>query len=511
MSTYLVASGTAPAVEMAGITRRFGSTLALSGVDFALAPGEIHALLGENGAGKTTLVNILYGLLAPDAGRIALSGRPARIASPRAAMAQGLGMVHQHFMLVPGLSVVENLVLGAGGGRGWRLDLASARRRLAELCETHQFQPLPPDRDVASLSVGEQQRLEILKSLHRSARVLILDEPTAVLAPQETDELFAALSRLRARGHSLVFISHKLEEIRQLCDRVTILRKGKSVATLPVSEAGPERLAELMVGHGLPPLPERTPMPPGEVVLELRELVVRARGARPALDRVSLGVHAGEIVGIAGVDGNGQAELEDVLAGVLRPTAGDVMFCGQLTTRWSAERRHREGWAQVASDRQATGLVGKMSIEENLAVRAHRSPPFSRRGFLSRRNMRLAAADASERYAIAGPSPDSPIESLSGGNQQKVVLARELLGTPRLLVACSPTRGLDVGATRFVHETLLARRKAGAAILLVSSELDEILALSDRVAVLARGRFLPVPEEQRSREAIGRLMLGEAP
>ncbi|MBE7559345.1 ATP-binding cassette domain-containing protein [bacterium] len=359
--------------------------------------------------------------------------------------------------------------------------------------------------------MGEQQRLEILSALHRSARILILDEPTAVLAPQEVEELFAVLSRLREAGRSIIFISHKLSEITSLCDRVTVLRKGRRVATLPVSEAEVGRLAELLAGRGVPELPARAARAPAEIVLELRELTVRSELERVALERVSLSVRAGELVGVAGIAGNGQAELEEVLAGVRRADGGELRFAGRSAAGWSARERHRAGWAQISSDRRETGLVGGMSVEENLAVRAHRAPPLSRRGFLSPGGMRGVARAALEEYAVACPGPDAPLAALSGGNQQKVVLARELRGRPRLIVACSPTRGLDVAATRFVHETLLTHRAEGAAILLVSTELDEVLALSDRLAVLFRGRLREVPEGKRSRESVGRMMLGAEP
>lgn len=498
-----------PVVQMHGVVRRFGSTEALAGVDFELAGGEIHALLGENGAGKSTLVHVLFGLVRPDAGRFSLFGRPVAFPSPREAMAHGLGMVHQHFMLAPGLSVAENLVLGAGGGSGLRLP--EARARLAELCRAHRFEPLDPDRDVDELSVGQQQRLEILKALHREARILILDEPTAVLAPQEVDDLFTALDRLRQAGRSLIFISHKLEEITRLCDRVTVLRQGRNVATLPVGETTPARLSELMVGRGLPPLPVRAPRAEGAPVLQLRELGVKGRGGRPALDRLSLTVHTGEIFGVAGVDGNGQAELEDILAGVRSPDVGDLLFSGVSFRGRDAQARHRAGWAQISSNRTSTGLATALSVEENFALRAHRLPPFSRYGCLAPSGLRNAARAALDAYRIACPGPRAPASALSGGNQQKLVIARELDGNPRLIVACSPTRGLDVAATRFVHETLLARRAAGAAVLLISTELDEVLALADRMGVLVGGRLKEVPPAGRSRQAIGRMMLGESP
>lgn len=498
------------ALSMRGIRRSFGPVQALGGVDFELRGGEIHALLGENGAGKTTLMNVLFGLCRPDAGSIEVFGQPVAMHSPREAVACSIGMVHQHFMLVPGLTVAENLVLGAGGGEGLTLDLSAARRAVGELCRRHQLQPLDPDLPVEDLSVGQAQRLEILKALHRRARILILDEPTAVLTPSEVEELFRELALLRDQGHSLIFISHKLSEIRDICDRVTVLRRGKSVATLSVKQTTPEQLGELMVGRSQPGIEteSRAPAQPS-TVLALKSVSTAGRDGGCALKEISLKVAAGEIVGVAGIDGNGQAELEELLAGVRAPASGQLLYEGECVNRMPPNRRHRMGWAVIPADRRETGLVLGLSLEDNLILKSHRRPEFSRAGLLDRSAIREHAKRAIAEYAIAAADPRVPVDRLSGGNQQKVVVARELSGGPKFLAAFSPTRGLDVGATGFVHRTLLSRKAAGLAILLVSTELDEILMLADRIAVLCHGRITELPPKEYDRQHIGQRMMGQ--
>ena len=479
-----------PRVALRDIHKRFGSTEALRGASLELEPGSVHALLGENGAGKTTLVRALYGSVRPDAGVIEVDGRAVEIENPRAALALGIGMVHQHFMLVPALSVAENLVLGEPGP-AW-LPRARLHEAAREVLERFGL-PLDPEARTDSLPVAQMQRLEIARALARGANVLVLDEPTAVLAPSEVDDLLALLARLRDEGKSIVLISHKLEEITAVCDRVTVLRAGRTVASQPLTGLDATELGRLMVGDALPPAGRPPETEPGPLALEL--VALRA----PGLDGLSLELRAGELVALAGIDGNGQAPLEELLAGVRALASGEL-------------RVLRSPLAVLSGDRHRTGLVLDLSVEENLVLpEAARGgePPVFRSGIVRKPALHQAATDAIRRFEIKA-RPEDPARSLSGGNQQKLCVARALRGRPQVLVAVNPTRGLDLAATAAVREALRAEARAGTAVLLISTELDEVLELGQRIAVLFRGRLLPVPPDAHTRAAIGRLMLGEA-
>ncbi len=488
---------------MRGVSQRFGAVQALDRVDFDLRPGEIHALIGENGAGKTTLMSILYGLRQPTAGTIRLDGREVRIASPAQALALGVGMVHQHFKLVPTLSVAENVVLG-DGRRPFSRDRRGENERVAALAERHGLR-LDPSAQVGALSVGGQQRVELLKLLHRDARILLLDEPTAVLTPAEADELTATLTRLRADGCSVVLISHKLREIRRVADRVTVLRRGVRVFSGPMADATDDELARQMVGSDPPPPVRREPTTPGAEVFGLTNVRVGS-GARP-LRVAELTVREGEIVAVVGVEGNGQDSLAAVAVGLTDPASGERRLLGNPRPTLTPGDATALGVAVIPADRQADGLVLQMTVAENLALKA---PPTGRFGWLSPGELTRTAEKLIELYGIRTSGAAAPAASLSGGNQQKIVIARELSRSPRLIVAVNPSRGLDLGATHSVHDRLLAARAAGTAVLLITTELDEALALGDRFAVLYDGRLNAAPPGA-DRDTLGRLMAGSEP
>ncbi len=477
-----------PVVAMRNITRRFGGIVANDDVAFELLPGELHALVGENGAGKTTLMRVLYGLLAPHAGRIEVEGRPVRIARPADAIRLGLGMVHQHFVLIDPMTVAENVTLGREPRtRVGAFDHAEAERRVAELSQRHGL-PVDPRTPVASLSVGGQQRVEILKALYHGARVLILDEPTAVLAPQEVDELFRVLRELQAAGTAIVLITHKLAEVQAIADRVTVMRAGRVVGGGPIAEYSSERIAELMVGHTPAPARRERTSATGNVLLSVRQLEVADDRGLSAVRGVSLAIHEGEIVGIAGVEGNGQHELIECLAGLRPARAGDVRMAGGIAPR-GARARFRAGLAHVPGDRLRRGLVGGMTVAENLVLGRHDDRTVAGLWLTPRalaRHARPLLAD----YDVRPPAPAAAAHTLSGGNQQKLVIAREISRGAAVMLVAHPTRGVDLGATAFIHGRLIAARNSGRAILLVSSELSEILALSDRVLVMYGGRFV---------------------
>ena len=493
-----------------GITKRYPGTVANDAIDFELRHGEVHALLGENGAGKTTLMRILAGLVAADAGEILVGGRATAIDSAKAALALGIGMVHQHFMLVDVMTVAENLAIGAEPRRrGILLDTRAAAARVRGLSERFGL-AVDPDARVEDLSVGQQQRVEILRALDGGASILILDEPTAVLTAQEARDLFRIVRGLTAAGTSVVLISHKLKEVLAAADRITVLRRGRKVATVPAAGATAGELARLMVGRDVILRPDKRPARPGEPVLELAGLHVRDGRGLAAVAGVSFTVRAGEIVGLAGVDGNGQAELVEAIAGLRKPDAGRIAVAGRDVTGRTPRQILDAGVAYIAEDRHRRGLVLPFSLAENLALRGYRAAPVNRRGLLSRAGMAARAKRLLKEYDVRGGGPATPAAALSGGNQQKVVVARELSTDPAVLIAAQPTRGVDVGAAEFFHRRLLDQRAAGRAILLVSLELDEILALADRILVLYEGRIAGEFTPDASEDEIGLAMAGRA-
>jgi len=497
-----------PVLELRGLSKRFGAVRANHGVSLSLGPGEILALLGENGAGKTTLVNLLFGIHAPDDGTILRGGRPVRVTSPRDAMALGIGMVHQHFMLIPRLSVAENILLGRETRRGVRLDLGAAHHRIRELAGELGLE-VDPDVPVGGLPVGRRQKVEIVKALYREAEVLILDEPTAVLTPGEVEELFDVMRRLRAQGRSLIFITHKLGEAQRIADRVVVLRGGRVVGEVRPGEVDERELAALMVGREVELAVEKAPARPGETVLAVESLRVEDDRGLPAVRGVSFAVRAGEIVGIAGVQGNGQTELVEALCGIRVPGAGCIVTprgrFARLTPRLALEL----GLGRIPEDRRRHGLVLGHSICENLALDDYRAPSFSRWGVSRLAALREWAARLVKAFDIRATGVEALVETLSGGNQQKVVLARECGRAHRVLVAAQPTRGLDVGSLAYIHRTLVEERDRGTGILLVSTELDEVLALADRVLVMYRGEITAeLDAAEATREQVGWLMAG---
>jgi general nucleoside transport system ATP-binding protein len=494
-------------LQLTGITKRFPGTLANDHVDFDLAKGEVHALLGENGAGKSTLMNILYGLYHADEGEIRINGTPLRIDSPRDAIDAGIGMVHQHFMLIPVLTVAENIVLAMEPHSGPFLDLGTGEQRVRDLSQRYGL-TVDPTARVERISVGQQQRAEILKALYRGAEILILDEPTAVLTPQEAEELFAIIRSLQAEGKSIIFISHKLGEVLAIADRITVLRQGKRVDTVPRAGATQEGLARMMVGREVVLRVEKAPAQPGEPLLEVEDLVVLDERGLAACRGASFDVKAGEIVGIAGVDGNGQTELIEALTGLRRPASGRIVVGGKDITKATAREVLDTGVGHIPEDRQVRGLVLDFSLAENLALHDFRTPPESRFGWLFPRRLVERARRLLKEFDVRGGGPETPAASLSGGNQQKVVIAREVSRNPRVLVAAQPTRGLDVGAIEFVHRRLVAERDEGRAILLISFELEEILSLADRIFVIFEGRCVAEYPATVSEEELGFAMTG---
>jgi general nucleoside transport system ATP-binding protein len=498
----------APLLELRGIDKRFGPVHANRGVDLTLHAGEVLGLLGENGAGKTTLMNILFGLYRADAGVIRIEGRTVTIRSPADALAAGVGMVHQHFQLVDRHSVLENLMVGEPGRRGM-LDRAGARARLAEIGARYGL-PLDADRPAGSLSVGEQQRLEIVKALYRGARILILDEPTSVLTPQETDGLFAAIRAMAAQRVGIVFISHKLNEVRAITDRLMVMRQGAVVAA--IANDGmltSRRLAELMCGRELAP-PAREAATPGPVLLSLEGVSTRRGPEHPvALRNVSLGVRGGEILGIVGVSGNGQRELAELIGGTLEASHGRIEVAGRTVSTTGARAMRRLGVAHVPEDRLGAGLLGALPLADSMVLARIGEAPFSRLGILSQGAARRFAAMQIEKFAIRAPGPEARTGTLSGGNLQKALLARELAFEPLVLVAAQPTRGLDVAAKELVHRQLLGLRARGRAVIVISEDLDEVFEIADRIAVMFEGRVVDVvPVAQAEIARIGLLMAG---
>ncbi|MEP7199223.1 MAG: ABC transporter ATP-binding protein, partial [Chloroflexota bacterium] len=494
------------AVDMRGIVKRFPGVLANDHVDFELRAGEIHALLGENGAGKSTLMNVLAGLYHPDAGTIMVQGKAVHFHSPRHAIAHGLGMIHQHFTLVPSQTVTENILLGLDEPR-FLMNLSAYDKRMTELGERFGLK-IAPQAKVWQLSVGEQQRVEILKMLYRGVQVLIMDEPTAVLAPQEIEDLLKTLRVMVSDGKSIVFISHKLQEVTKVADRVTVLRKGKvTAAGLKASDTTRAELARLMVGRDVLFQLDKKTQAAGEVVLQLENVHAHNDKGLPALRGVSLTVRAGEIVGIAAIAGNGQSELADAISGLRHCTAGRVLVNGEDVTNRSARRTIQQGVSYVPEDRAHVGSAPNLSITDNVIMKSYRQPPLARGWSLNHLAARHKAEELKAAYTILAPSVETHVRLLSGGNLQRVILARELSAKPKLLVAMQPTRGLDVGAIEGVQRLLLAQREAGAAILLSSEELEEIFALSDRIVVMYEGEIVGEMTEHDT-DAIGMMMTG---
>jgi len=496
-----------PALEARGIVKTFPGVVANDRVDFDVRPGEIHALLGENGAGKSTLMNILDGLYRPDAGEVRLDGRPVSFGSPRDAIAAGIGMVHQHFTLVPSQTVTENVLLGLSKPRFW-LRPGRSEAEIGRLAARFGLRVDPRAR-IWQLSVGEQQRVEILKLLYREARILIMDEPTAVLAPQEIDELFRTLRSMTADGRSIVFISHKLGEVMAIADRITVMRRGV-VTAAGIAPSGTSRadLARRMVGREIVEVLERTPFHPGPVVLDVRDVSADSDRGLPALRDVSLEVRAGEIVGIAAVAGNGQSELAEVIT-ALRPCHGSVTIGGTEVANRPVGVAIHEGVAHVPEDRTGVGTSPNLSMADNLIMKRYRDAPIAHGWFVDDAAARTVAQGLKDTYEIAAPSIDTEARLLSGGNIQRLIFAREIDTGPRFMVAVHPTRGLDVGAIEAVHRVLLDRRQAGTAILLISEDLDEILALADRVDVMYEGRIVgSFPVGEADVGTIGLLMTG---
>jgi simple sugar transport system ATP-binding protein len=497
-----------PVLELRGITKQFPGVLANDHIDFDLRRGEVHALLGENGAGKSTLMSILYGLYTADSGEILMNGDPVGISSPKDAINLGIGMVHQHFMLIPVMTVTENIVLANEPVHaGVLLDESAAERRVAEVARSFKF-AVDPHARVDSITVGQQQRVEIMKALYRNADIVILDEPTAVLTPQEAQELFEILRTLTREGISIIFITHKLNEVLEIADRITVLRRGKKVETIPREGATEDSLARAMVGREVLLRVEKTPASPGDVLLQVEDLQVRDERGLDAVRGVSFDVRAGEIVGIAGVDGNGQSELIDALTGLRSVAGGSMIVHGDDLTRASAREALDAGIGHIPEDRHRRGLVLDFNLAENLVLHDYGKEPFSRLGWINPRRWFRWAAGLLREFDVRGGGPTTRAGSLSGGNQQKVVVAREVSRDPSVLIAAQPTRGLDVGAIEFVHRRLVEQRDAGKAVLLVSLELEEILSLSDRILVLYEGRIVAEFPPDVSEEEVGIAMTG---
>jgi simple sugar transport system ATP-binding protein len=494
-------------LELNAITKSFGALIANDGISLAVNDGEIHAILGENGAGKSTLMNIVYGLLQPDSGEIKVDGKVVTIHEPSDALAVGIGMVHQHFMLIPVFTVLENIVLGhENTSKTGKLKLSEARERLLKIASDFGFD-IDPDAYVENLPVGVQQRVEILKALVYEAKVLILDEPTAVLTPQETDELIEVMKRLRAQGTSIIFISHKLREVKAVADKITVIRRGKVVATAQPS-ATQEELAALMVGRPVNLAPDKNVPRIGETILVVKNLEILDPSGRALVSDVNFEVRAGEVLAIAGVQGNGQSELAEAMVNLQSHMSGSISLNGVEIVGKSVHESLREGIAFVPESRELNGLIGSFSIAENLILDTHREAPYAKSFVLSPAAVATRGSEQAKEFDIRFQSIQDPVSSLSGGNKQKVVLARELSRPVKLLVASQPTRGLDVGSIEFVHERILAERDAGRAVLLFSTELDEVIALADRIAVMYAGKILSIVDSTVSREELGLLMAG---
>ncbi len=497
-------------LEMRGITKRFPGVIACDDVSFEVYPGEVHTLLGENGAGKSTLMKIVYGLYRADEGEVFLNGEPLRITSPNQAISHGIGMIHQHFMLVPTLTVAENVALGLKSSRGALTDLDSVSARIVELGETYGLR-VDPSTPVWQLSVGEQQRVEIIKALYRDAKLLILDEPTAVLTPQEVDQLFVTLRTLTAGGRGLIFISHKLHEVLSLSTRITVLRNGRVTGSIPVEGATRDSLAQMMVGRAVKFAPDGADAKPTDVALEIRGLrVLRDRGGEGVCG-VDLDVRAGEIMGVAGVSGNGQMLLAETIAGLRTPTAGSIKIVGTEVVGMPPKGVRDAGLAYVPEERMKDGAIGDFTVSENILLIDHNDPRYLKHGMFDFEAIRKHAQRLVDEYTVKTPTLDTPVRNLSGGNIQKMIIARELSGTPEVLVVAQPTRGVDIGAAEYIHTRLIGQRDQATAILMISEDLDEIFGVSDRVAVMYEGQIMGIVDPNTAtREQVGLMMAGVA-
>jgi simple sugar transport system ATP-binding protein len=496
-------------LELRNITKRFGTLVANDNISLTLEPGEIHSLLGENGAGKSTLMNVLYGLLQPDEGQILVDGKEVKFAGPGDAMAAGIGMVHQHFMLIPVFTVAENVVLGhEPTGKIGNLDLNAARKLVKEISDRFGFD-IDPDAKVQDLPVGAQQRVEIIKSLARNAKALVLDEPTAVLTPQETDELMEIMRGLAKSGTSIIFITHKLREVQQVADRITVIRQGKVVAS-PSPKATASELASLMVGREVDLDVKRKPAKIGAETLVIKDLTVLDDRQHQMVDGVTFSVHDGEVLAIAGVQGNGQTELAEAILGLRKIHSGSIEVAGRDLTKSTVREVLEAGLGYIPEDRKKDGLVGEFSIAENLMLDGSYGKPFAKGVQIDFAKRDEIAQNLIQEFDIRTPSAETLAKQLSGGNQQKVVVARELGRELKVLVASQPTRGVDVGSIEFIHEQIIVARDSGKSVLIISTELDEVLALADRIAVMYRGKIVGIVDSKTTREKLGKMMAGIA-
>lgn len=497
-----------PVIEMRGISKRFGDFYANKNINLELRKGEIHALLGENGAGKSTLMNILSGLLEPTDGQILMNGQEVEINSPTVANERGIGMVHQHFMLIEDFTVVENIILGNEPKKGVMLDKASAKNAIVDVSKKYGLS-VDPEAKIENISVGMQQRVEILKTLYRGADILIFDEPTASLTPQEIDELIVTLRSLTKEGKSIIIITHKLDEIKAVADRCTVIRRGESIGTVNVAETTSKELADMMVGRSVSFKTEKAAANPTDVALDVKDLVVKNERGLIAVDNLSFNVKHGEVVGIAGIDGNGQTELILSITGLLPIESGTATLNGQELNKLNPRQIHQIGVGHIPEDRHKHGLILDMALENNIVLKDYHKEPFAKNGFLNFKNIENRAKQLIERFDVRTVSEKVPARALSGGNQQKAIIAREVEGNPDLLIAANPTRGLDVGAIEFIHKELINERDNNKAVLLMSFELEEIMNVSDRILVMYDGKVVAdMPADETNEQEIGLLMAG---